>query len=99
MKGRGPRERVNPDRRSPRPVTASPTQRRHRHPPSSSPARPAWTSGAAIVEGGLVAQFEQALTNLLTALATPAAQPPRDLASITSTSSTWTTSCPGAGDR
>ena len=35
-----------------------------------------------IVEGGLVAQFEQALTNLLTALAASGGQP-RDLASMT----------------
>ncbi len=35
-----------------------------------------------IVEGGVVAQFEQALTNLLTALAASGGQP-RDLASMT----------------
>jgi enamine deaminase RidA (YjgF/YER057c/UK114 family) len=36
----------------------------------------------AIVDGGLVAQFEKALTNLLTALAAAGGQP-RDLASMT----------------
>jgi len=36
----------------------------------------------AIVDGGLVAQFEKALTNLLTALAAAGGQP-RDLASVT----------------
>ena len=38
--------------------------------------------GGTIVDGGLVAQFEKALTNLLTALAAAGGQP-RDLASMT----------------
>ena len=74
-------ERINPAELA-RPSGFSHAVRRQPAGWCSWPARSAWTGTGSVAEGGVVPQFEQALSNLLTALAAAGGQP-SDLVSLT----------------